>query len=77
MPPHGNYVTAIDLSAKNQERADMGLSAVLMLSPLWAMTIGDINQVLAMVGGIIGISIGSIRLWRLLFTRRKDKSLED
>ena len=58
---HGNYCLALSLPAATHFSADMGLSALMISAPLW---VGALNQWLALGGGVLGIALMAVRLWR-------------
>ncbi len=54
-----------------QHKVDWALASTLTLGPIVAsVTVKDINEYLMLAGGVIGITIGVIRLYRLI--RNKD-----
>lgn len=63
----GNYCLAISLPVAMHKPADWTLAASLVAGPLFlASFVAQANEWIAMAGGLIGLGIASVRLYRLL-----------
>jgi len=50
--------------------SDAVLAGSLMAAPAWAASLSELNQVLTTVSLIVGLLIGTVRLWRIWRDRR-------
>jgi hypothetical protein len=53
---------------------DAMLASGLVSSPAWASWLGEVNQLLTTATLIIGLLLGSARLWAFLADRRKKRT---
>jgi hypothetical protein len=67
---NSEYWALVNLPHSTHQKADWALASILTLSPIWAVTVSDVNGYLGLIGGAIGIAIGLIRLYRII--RYKD-----
>ena len=56
----------VSLPQQYHRPADWVLAGTLLASPLWGDLIGHVNTVVSILGGIVGISIGLVRLYKLI-----------
>ena len=68
-----NYCVLVSLPAPTHKYADMGLSAILLAGPILAPLLAEANQWLAFFGGLVGLALGSVRLYRIWYGRGKDE----
>jgi hypothetical protein len=53
---------------------DTVLASSLVASPAWASWLGEVNQLLTTATLIIGVVLGSARLWNFIAERRKSRT---